>query len=320
MDADPSTEERAFAPLSGAEERRAREMLLRPLPETSPSLFYDDVGSALFEEITRLPEYYQTRTEIGLLEQFAHELIARAQPLRLVELGSGAGRKIRLLLDAWHPPAGASATMMDVNQLFLRTSIERLSLDYPTISFGAVDGDFTRDLSRLGPGGRRLIVFFGGTIGNLYPHEQRTFFADLRRQMDETDAMLIGVDLVKDPARLEAAYNDSAGVTARFNRRSLYSFNRRLGADFQPEAFHHRAFYDVEAAWIEMRLVASRPMEVRIPGLDLVLRFSEGDELRTEVSCKFTRASLEAVAPAFRVDLWKTDPEELFGLALLRAI
>ena len=301
------------------ERERLRSMLSRPLPEIPPVYFYDDHGSALFEEITGQPEYYQTRAELGILERCAAEILAESRPHRLVELGSGAGRKIRLLLDAWRPEGrGASCTMLDVNELFLETSVYRLRADYPGLLFKGIVGDFTTDLVRLGPGGERLTVFFGGTIGNLYPEERRAFLDELARRMEPTDALLVGVDLVKEPGRLEAAYNDAQGVTAAFNRRALHSLNRRFGADFEPEAFRHRAFYAAERAWIEMRLVATRAMTVRVPALDVRLELEEGAEIRTEVSCKFTRASLEEAARGLTVAAWFTDPDRLFALAVLR--
>ncbi|MCA9541116.1 MAG: L-histidine N(alpha)-methyltransferase, partial [Myxococcales bacterium] len=247
------------APVVDEASARLRAMLSRPLPEIPPAFFYDDHGSALFEQITALPEYYQTRTEIGLLERHAPAMLDAARPQRLVELGSGAGRKIRLLLDAWRPPRpGATCTMFDVNASFLNASVERLAADYPAFCFDGIVGDFTRDLDRLGPGGERLTIFFGGTIGNLYPAEQHRFFETLASGTAPGDALLIGVDLVKPKARLEAAYNDARGLTAAFNRRALYGLNARYGGDFEPEAFAHQAFYDEDNAWIEMRLVARK--------------------------------------------------------------
>ena len=292
-------------------------MLTRPLPEIPPVYFYDDRGSELFERITELDVYYPTRTEIGILERAAGEIIGAARPRHLCELGSGAGRKIRLLLDAWH---GERCTMLDVNALFLEQSIASLRGDYPSCAFDGVIGDFTTDLGRLGPGGARLTVLFAGTIGNLYPDEQRAFFTEVARGMERSDTFLLGVDLIKDPARIEAAYDDPEGVTAAFNRNALRVLNRRWGGDFDPEGFAHRAFYDVERAWIEMRLVASRRMSVRLEALDLDLDLAPGAEIRTEVSCKFSRASVEAVTRAAGLDVagWWGDPEGLFALALLR--
>lgn len=309
------------SPVPSADERaRLRATLTRALPEIPPVYFYDDRGSELFERITRLDAYYQTRTEIGILERSAAEIVRAVRPRHLLELGSGAGRKIRILLDAWPRGGGETCTMLDVNALFLESSIARLCPEYPGCAFRGIVGDFTKDLERIGPGGQRLVIFFAGTLGNLYPHEQRAFFGELARRMAPSDALLLGADLVKDRARLEAAYDDPEGVTAEFNKNALRVINRRFGADFDPSAFAHRALYDAENAWIEMRLVASRAMRVHLPALDLRLDLAAGAEIRTEVSCKFTRASLEASAAAggLAVRGWYTDPEELFALALLR--
>lgn len=310
------------SPVPSADERaRLRATLTRALPEIPPIYFYDDLGSELFEQITRLDAYYQTRTETGILERSAAAIVRAVRPRHLLELGSGAGRKIRLLLDAAQAGGvGETCTMLDVNALFLETSIARLRADYPRWSFRGIIGDFTKDLERIGAGGERLVLFFAGTIGNLYPHEQRAFFGELARRMAPTDALLLGADLVKEPARLEAAYDDPEGVTAEFNKNALRVLNRRFGADFDPAAFTHRALYDAHNAWIEMRLVANRSMGVHLPALDLRLDLAAGAEIRTEVSCKFTRASLEASAAAggLAVTEWYTDPEQLFALALLR--
>ena len=306
---------------SADERARLRATLTRAVPEIPPVYFYDDRGSELFEQITRLAVYYQTRTEIGILERASDAIMRDLRPRHVVELGSGAGRKIRLLLDAWQAVGrGETCTMLDVNALFLEASIARLRADYPGYAFRGIVGDFTNDLAMIGHGGARLVVFFAGTIGNLYPREQRAFFADLARHMAPSDALLIGVDLVKDPARLEAAYDDPEGVTAEFNKNALRVLNRRFGADFEPAAFAHRALYDAENAWIEMRLVASHRMSVHVSAIDLNLDLDEGAEIRTEVSCKFTRASLEASAAAggLAAAAWHTDPEQLFALALLR--
>ncbi|MRG97157.1 L-histidine N(alpha)-methyltransferase [Polyangium spumosum] len=298
-----------------------RESLLQELPEIPARYLYDDKGSELFERITELSVYYQTRTEIAILENAAVDIVARARPRHLVELGSGAGRKIRLLLDALRTHGqGATCTMLDINELFLLQSIDRLSVDYPTFAFRGIVGDFLTDLGRLGPAGERLLVFFAGTVGNLHPDERRSFLGELAQRMADSDALLLGVDLVKDPARLEAAYDDPEGVTAAFNLNVLSVLNRRFGGDFDPSGFRHRAFYDRENAWIEMRLVARRRQDVRLAALDLGLDLDAGAEIRTEISCKFTRASLEACAAeaGLSIDRWYTDPEDLFALALLR--
>ncbi len=298
-----------------------RASLLRPMPEIPPRYFYDDPGSELFERITDLSVYYQTRTEIGILERWAPTIIEAANPRHIVELGSGAGRKIRLIFDAWGDRRrGGRCTMLDINELFLRQSIERLESDYPGCQYRGVVGDFTRDLDRLGPAGQRLILFFAGTIGNLYPEERQIFLSGLAATMPPGDAFLVGVDLVKDKVRLEAAYNDPEGVTAEFNRNILAVVNRRFDANFVPDHFRHRAFYDSVNDWIEMRLTADRAMVVHLGALSMDLSFAEGSEIRTEISCKFTRQSLAATAAGadLAIDGWYTDPEELFALALLR--
>jgi L-histidine Nalpha-methyltransferase len=310
----PSLEERAML----------RASLARALPEIPPKYLYDDLGSALFERITELPVYYQTRTEMAIVERFADEIVLAIEPRHICELGSGAGRKIRLLLSAWRRARrrGETCTMLDINELFLRRSIDALGAAYPEYVFRGVVGDFVTDLGRLGPGGERLVVFFAGTVGNLYPAERRRFFREIARGMAPTDALLLGVDLVKDVARLEAAYDDPEGVTAAFNRNTLSVVNRRFDGDFNPSLFAHRAFYDREKAWIEMRLVATQRTRVRLGALDFELELGEGDEIRTEVSCKFTRASLaESAADAgLGIFRWFTDPDELFAVALLRRI
>jgi L-histidine N-alpha-methyltransferase len=321
-DAQPSPEECAHL----------RACLSRAVPEIPARYFYDDHGSALFEAITELPVYYQTRTEIAILEHHAAEILDRVRPRHLVELGSGAGRKIRLLLDAWLAPSarsgpraerGRSCTMLDINAAFLQQSVDRLRANYPGCGFRGVVGDFTTDLHRLGPGTDRLIVFFAGTIGNLDPGERLRFLGALADMMAPGDGLRLGVDLVKDHAVLEAAYNDPQGVTAAFNRNVLAVVNRRFRGDFDPDAFVHRAFYDPDNARIEMRLRALRPMRVhlRAPGLetDFALDLADGAEIRTEISCKFTRESLSTTARAANLGLtgWFTDPEQRFALALL---
>jgi L-histidine N-alpha-methyltransferase len=283
--------------------------------------FYDDRGSRLFEDITALPEYYQTRTEERLLATIAADVVDRVRPAELVELGSGAGRKIRLLLAAM-ARAGrlGSCVLLDINPHFLTGSARSLATDFPGLSVRGVVGDFLDDLALLGPGGGRLAVFFAGTIGNLHPAQVPAFLTRMAAQLAPRDGFLVGLDLVKDVSRLEAAYNDGAGVTAEFNRNILRAVNERLGADFDPEAFEHVAFYDAANAWIEMRLRALRPQRVRIPAACLDLAFEPGDEIRTEISCKYTRTSFEALLPQTGLELehWYTDPENLFALALLR--
>ncbi len=299
-----------------------REGLLAPRPWLPCKYFYDDRGSALFDAITRLPEYYQTRTEERILERIAPQVVARVAPRELLELGSGMGRKIRLVLDA-QARAGllGRCVLLDISEGVLSESVDRLAADYPGLETEGVVGDFTRDLAAIGPpaNGRRLALFFAGTIGNLHPDDVPGFLKALGACLAPGDAFLVGVDLIKDAARLHAAYNDAAGVTAQFNLNILRVLDDRLGADFDPTAFEHVAFYDAERAWIDMRLRAVRPSEVHVPAAGLVLRYAPGDEIRTEISCKYSRASFERMLPGTGLDLadWFADAESLFALALL---
>jgi len=291
-------------------------------PRTLPSkYFYDDRGSELFEAITRLPEYYQTRTEERLLAALADPLIARIRPHELVELGSGAGRKVRLLLAAMRRAGRLRRlTLFDINESFLRHAASRIRAWDPAVAVRGVVGDFALGLEALGPGGGRLAILFGGTIGNFHPGDVPAFLKRLAAQLESGDHFLIGVDLVKDPARLETAYNDSAGVTAEFNRNILRHINRVLGGDFDPDAFAHVAFWDAKHRWIEMRLRATEPVTAHIAAARLDVRLAAGEEIRTEISCKYTRRSFGARVrgTGFAIDRWFTDPENLFALALLR--
>ncbi len=291
-------------------------------PRWLPSkYFYDDRGSALFEDITRLPEYYQTRTEEALLDRVAGEVVGTLRPRELAELGSGAGRKIRSVLDAVSGLAlDARCVMLDINESFVQASTRSLAAEYPEVDFRAVVGDFTRDLPALGEPDRRLILFFAGTIGNLRPEIVPGFLSRVRDALDDDGGFLVGLDLVKDVARLEAAYNDSAGVTAAFNLNVLANLNTQLGADFDLEAFEHVAFFNSERSWIEMRLRSLRSQRVRIPACDLTVRLDPGEEIRTEISCKYTRDSFAALldGTGLRLSRWFTDDDDLFALALAR--
>jgi L-histidine N-alpha-methyltransferase len=297
------------------------ESLGAPQPWIPSKYFYDDRGSALFEEITRLPEYYQTRTEVALLEAIAEPVLAMGRPRELVELGSGAGRKIRILLDSLQSMGCLErCLLLDINESFLSQSVQRLQAAYPHTDVRGVQADFIDDLEILGLRAERLLLFFGGTLGNVAPHEVPDFFRRASRVLAPGDTFLVGIDLVKDHARLEAAYNDAAGVTARFNLNILRVLNEKLGADFDLSAFEHVAFYDETNAWIEMRVRARRPSRVHIPLAGLTLRLERGKEIRTELSCKYTRESFaeRLRATGLRLERWFTDPQELFALALLR--
>ena len=305
-----------------AEPTEMRQNLLRTLPRVDSKYFYDDVGSHLFEEITKLPEYYQTRTEEALLEDIADDVVRLTGARGLVELGSGAGRKIRLLLDAMrHQGQLENCLLLDINETFLRSTAEKLSALYPEMDVCGVVGDFLHDLDSVGHGVDRLFIFLAGTIGNLYPHQLSVFLENVRAALGPKDSFLVGLDLVKDVARLESAYNDSAGVTAQFNLNALRVLNRRFGTDFEVDAFEHVAFYDSDHKWIEMRLRALRPTTASL-GDSRVLRFDTGSEIRTEISRKFTRESFVAALSGTGLVLseWFTDPEDLFASALVRPV
>ncbi len=308
--------------LRGAMADDVRRGLLATPKVLLPKYFYDGAGSELFEQITRLPEYYQTRTELQILREAAAGIVARHRPTELVELGSGSSRKTVTLLDAMHH-AGLLVRFIpfDVDPGSLRDAAGRLAQRYPELAIHAVAGDFECDLATIpthAAGARRIVAFLGGTIGNLLPAERRPFLRTLRSLLAPGDCLLVGVDLVKDVAVLEAAYDDAAGVTAAFNRNVLSVINRELDADFAPERFAHVACYDPARAWIEMRLRATVAQTVRVDALGLSVRFAQGEEMRTEVSCKFTRASLEAALTTSGLQLleFHTDPECRFAVAI----
>lgn len=305
------------------ERAEVRKNLLRTLPRVDSKYFYDDAGSHLFEEITFVPEYYQTRTEEALLAAIADEVVGATGARELVELGSGAGRKIRLLLDAMRRCEHLEGcVLLDINETFLRASAETLAARYREMEVRGVVGDFLHDLGSVGGGDRlRLFIFLAGTIGNLYPRQMGGFLRRVRAVLGPDDAFLVGLDLVKDRERLEAAYNDSAGITAEFNLNALKVLNRRFETDFEIDAFEHVALYDAEQEWIEMRLRALRPTSVSLGGTRR-LRFDTGDDIRTEISRKFTRESFVAALEGTGLELseWFTDPDELFASALVRPI
>ncbi|MFC0006430.1 L-histidine N(alpha)-methyltransferase [Micromonospora siamensis] len=285
-----------------------------------PKWFYDARGSELFEEITRLPEYYPTRAERTVLAERAGEIAECTGAKTLIELGSGSSEKTRLLLDAFTRRGGLGTFVpLDVSVSALRQSTAQIATDYPGLRVRGIVGDFTRQLDRLPTGGRRLVAFLGGTIGNLLPIERVEFLTAMRAALEAGDWLLIGTDLVKDPAVIVPAYDDAAGVTADFNRNVLRVINRELGADFDTDAFDHVAVWDPEQEWIEMRLRARRPMRVRV--LDLDVEFAAGEELRTEISAKFRpeRIRAELAGAGFVTERFWTDPDGLFGVSLARA-
>ena len=289
-----------------------------------PKYFYDERGSELFEEITALPEYYQTRTELSILREKAPKIVARTGCRELVELGSGSASKTHALLDAMVNGAGAAHYVpFDVSESALAGSAQRLTEEYPTLEISGFVGDFDRSLESLLAHPRvdaagRLVIFLGGTIGNFTPERRRGFLERLRTGLEEGDYLLVGVDLVKDARVLEAAYDDAAGVTAAFNKNLLNVLNRELGGEFDPELFVHRATFNPEMSRVEMWLNSTVEQEVPVAVLGLEVPFEAGEGMRTEISTKFTR---ESIAGAFDeaglrlLDLY-TDDENLFGLAL----
>ncbi|MTK04076.1 L-histidine N(alpha)-methyltransferase [Micromonospora sp. CP22] len=285
-----------------------------------PKWFYDSRGSELFDEITRLPEYYPTRAERAVLAEQATQIAELTGAKTLIELGSGSSEKTRLLLDAFTRRGGLGTFVpLDVSTSALAASTAALAADYPGLRVRGIVGDFTRHLAQLPTGGRRLVIFLGGTIGNLLPVERAEFLTGMRAALEVGDWLLVGTDLVKDPAVMVPAYDDAAGVTAEFNRNVLRVLNRELDADFDPAAFDHVARWNPEHEWIEMRLRAERPMRVRV--LDLEVDFAAGEDLRTEVSAKFRPEGIadELAVAGLRTERFWTDPGGLFGVTLARA-
>ncbi|MCX4679742.1 L-histidine N(alpha)-methyltransferase [Streptomyces sp. NBC_01433] len=285
-----------------------------------PKWFYDAHGSELFEEITRLPEYYPTRAEREILLARAPEIAALSKARTLIELGSGSSEKTRHLLDALSDLH--SYVPVDVSESALTGAAESLLAERPDLSVHALIADFTGGLALPGTPGPRLVAFLGGTIGNLLPEERATFLHSVRSLLSPGDALLLGTDLVKEEGTLVAAYDDAAGVTAAFNKNVLSVVNRELGADFPLDAFDHVAVWDPRAEWIEMRLRARRALTVKIPELNLVVPFETGEELRTEVSAKFREEGVreELAVAGLRLDQWWTDSAGRFALSLATAV
>jgi L-histidine N-alpha-methyltransferase len=288
-----------------------------------PKWFYDERGSLLFEEITRLPEYYPTRAEREILTDRAGEIADRTGAAALVELGSGSAEKTRLLITALAPTLRAYLPV-DVSETALLESGAALLAEYPRLTVRPVLADFTHQLDvlpALVPAGHRLTAFLGGTIGNFEPGPRAAFLAQLRASSRPGDWLLLGTDLVKDPAVLVPAYDDAAGVTAEFNRNVLHVVNRELKADFDVDTFEHVARWDPAAEWIEMRLRSAHDQQVNIAELDLGVRFAAGEEMRTEVSAKFRpdRIDAELATAGFSTDARWTDREGRFAVTLARA-
>ena len=295
---------------------------LRARPkDIPPKWFYDHYGSQLFDEITRLPEYYPTRRERAILEVRAPEIARITRADSLIELGSGTSDKTRLLLDALRD-AGTITRFVpfDVSEQTLRDAADAISSAYPSVHVHAVVGDFEHHLGRIPGGGRRVVAFLGGTIGNLEGPARGEFLREIARGLAPGDHLLLGLDLVKDIDRLEAAYDDSQGITAAFNKNVLTVMNRELDADFDERRFAHVAVFEKDASQIEMRLRATETHRVRVGALALDVVFEAGEEMRTEVSAKFTREQVvdELHDAGLRLAHWWTDPDGDFALLLAR--
>lgn len=285
-----------------------------------PVWFYDERGSRLFEVITQLPEYYPTRAERALLEEHAASIAELSKADTLVELGAGACDKTRVLLSALQETGLlARYVPFDVSDEFLRGAATTLSEEFDTLDIHLVIGDFHHHLAEIPTEGRRMVAFLGGTIGNLTPAQRARFLFDLNCTMSSDDSLLIGTDLVKDPKRLVAAYDDAAGVTADFNRNVLHVLNEQLGGDFDPQLFRHVALWNEDEQWIEMRLRAQEATEVLLTGAGITVQFDEGEDLLTEISAKFTpeRVEQELTQAGFVLEgIWGAeDGEFLLSLA-----
>jgi L-histidine N-alpha-methyltransferase len=309
------------ADLRAAMERDVRHGLMSTPKELPPVYFYDDRGSRLFDEITRLPEYYPTRAERSILDAHAVEIIAAAGADTLVELGAGTCEKSRVLLDAMASTGRlGSFVPLDVSDTVLWEAATSLAEEYPGLEVRAVVGDFHHHLDTLSNDGRRLFAFLGGTIGNLDPGQRASFYADLTLAMSPGDALLLGTDLVKDRGVLVAAYDDGAGVTAEFNRNVLVVLDRELHANFDATRFTHVARWDEDEHRIEMWLRCEDACTVTVADLGIAINFAAGEEMRTEISTKFTPDALsdELAAGGFTVEKSWTSQRGEFQLTLAR--
>src|SRR5256885_11860908 len=307
-------------PLSGmAADVRAG--LTKPFKELSPRYFYDERGSELFEAITELPEYYPTRAERSILKRHAVGICATAgSPTTLIELGSGSASKTRVLLDAMDKVGCLEAyAPVDISEQITRDTAEAVAAEYGIAVHGLVC-DYERDLERMPLSGPRVIAFLGGTIGNFEPAQRASFPARVANLLGPDDRFLLGTDLVKSREVLEAAYNDSDGVTADFNKNVLSVLNRELGADFDLDAFEHVAFWDDENLWVDIRLRSLARQVIHISALDISVAFGRGEEMRPEISTKFARDGLSGIYAQAGLEMveWWTDQEGLFALSLAR--
>jgi L-histidine Nalpha-methyltransferase len=311
-----------------ADERTQRAAMARDVraglsrrPKTlPPKYFYDAVGSALFERITRLPEYYLTRAEHALLQSWAADIMSRSAPGEIVELGAGSPAKVRRLLASANGGGPVRRYLpIDIDVEGIANAARDLERDYPDVEVYGIAGDFEHDLQHV-PSARerRLVAFLGSTLGNLEPASRKTLLGQIRRLLGAEDRVLLGVDLVKDRRTLNAAYNDGEGVTAEFNRNILRVVNRGLGADFEPEAFRHHAYFNERASRIEMHLVPDQRQRVRVRDLDLTVEIEPSETVWTESSYKFTRDVVRDMlaAAGLALESWYTDDASTFALAL----
>jgi len=309
-------------PLAGMADD-VREGLSCPFKELPPKYFYDERGSRLFERIMELPEYYPTRCERAILDRHAAEIVAAADARALIELGSGSASKTRVLLEAMRD-AGAleSYIPVDISEEITRRTATELVGDFTGLRVHGVVCDYETHLERIPREEGAVIAFLGGTIGNFRPAPRRSFLARVATLMYPGDRFLLGTDLIKDRATLEAAYDDPAGVTAEFNKNVLHVLNREFDADFDPDGFEHVAFWDPDNSWIDIRLRSLTEQFIDLRALDMRVHFARNEEMRTEISTKFTSERLEAVyadAGLEMTELW-TDPEGQFALSLARAV
>jgi L-histidine N-alpha-methyltransferase len=310
--------------LEGSQLSTMKDEVRKGLTSTQKTLpskyFYDAYGSQLFEEITELPEYYQTRTELAILQSIAEDLARTYRWSEVVEIGSGSSKKTIAILDALESIGAIERFVpIDVSESILKESAEVLLERSPRLHVHGVIGDFQAHLSRVPAAqGRRLVIFLGSTIGNLDGPARKAFLTDVHGMLAPGDHFLVGIDLVKDIPTIEAAYNDSKGITADFNRNVLRVLNRELHANFAPQSYRHRAFFNAEASRIEMHLVPEKPQQVEIGDLDLTINCETTETIFTEISCKYTRETAQAALEeaGLRLSEWFTDKKNLFGVAL----
>ncbi|MDR4494780.1 MAG: L-histidine N(alpha)-methyltransferase [Nitrospirales bacterium] len=289
-------------------------------PKTLPSkLFYDEHGSTLFEQICELPEYYQTRTEHQLLTRWADEIVSLTGAEELVELGSGAATKTRVLLDAMTKAEQLRYYVpFDVDETIVRRVSEELIQEYPGLQIHGVVGDFLVHLEHIPEGGKRLVVILGGTIGNLSMQAAKEFLTAVNSEMASGDFFLLGLQLIADRERMEAAYNDTQGITAKFNKNIIRVLGNTFGSEIDPELFDHVARYNEKDHRIEMWLRSRQDQTFTIPEWGLSVALKQGEEIRTEISTKYDQPLTDQLLAdsGFEMVKWYADADNLIGLAL----